>query len=194
MTRFGVHRGVMCQFAIYLHHYQSVFFVFFAATPAGIFVPLYPNPSNHGQTALLLSSKASIDDPFCKVRPISSRPLRRQCLRNGSVVNLMGALPFNLLTTSCSRSTSNSRPASASSANATQSASDKVTGNMPFCIALFLKMSAKLGAIMHRIPKSLLVKTTISQKWTEICRTQLTDSMEHVHETNRIQSSCRWTR
>ena len=136
---------------IHFHH-QSIFPVF----RRGIFLPLYPNPSSHGHNSLRRCSNFSTAPAFCSVRAMSSNPFSKQCLRNGSVVKGIAGFPFCRRTSCFSRSTSSSSPASASSASALHSSAGRATGNMPFCIVLLQKMSAKLGAIMQRIPKSFL--------------------------------------
>ena len=135
--------------------HQSILLVF-CAIVTGILPPSYPNPSSQGHSSLLLCSNVSIEVPLCIVSAISSNPFSRQCLRKGSVMKGIAALPFGRLTSCFSRSTSSSSPAPASSANARQFSSDRETGSMPFCIELLLKISAKLGAMTHRIPKSFL--------------------------------------
>lgn len=156
----------------------------------GILRPLYPNPSNHDHSSERLSSNVPIDFDFCKVNAISSSPLRRQCRRNGSTVNLIGVFPFALRTSSFSRSTSSSNPASASSANTPQSSCDSTMGSMPFCIELLRKISAILGAIMHRMPKSFLWQR-YSNKSRSVGVIALTSSKARAPESYRTQSSCR---
>lgn len=137
-------------------NYQSIFAGAFAAAAIGIFLPVYPNPSNQGHISLLLTSNDSMAATRCIVRLTSSSPLSKQCRRYRSKAKANGGLPPTRRISCSSKSTSSSSPASASSASTRQSATGSVIGNMPFCIVFVRKISAKLGAIMQRIPKSNL--------------------------------------
>mmetsp|Transcript_24501 Transcript_24501/g.39256 ORF Transcript_24501/g.39256 Transcript_24501/m.39256 type:complete len:219 (+) Transcript_24501:564-1220(+) len=90
---------------------------------------------------------------FCSVRPISSKPLIKQCLRNASTSK--GKLSPELrLTCWLGKSMVKGSLASASTINISTLSFGRIMGSMPFLKQLLKKMSAKLGAMMHRIPKS----------------------------------------
>src|SRR5262249_36926977 len=88
---------------------------------------------SHGWFIRCFSSNASIAGPFSKVRPTSSRPCKRQRLRNGSMSNLMQP-PSGPLISCFSRSmlTMALAPRSASSMSLSTSACGSWTGRMPF--------------------------------------------------------------
>ncbi|KAJ2972744.1 hypothetical protein NUW54_g12200 [Trametes sanguinea] len=83
--------------------------------------PLYPNPSSHGHSALLRFSNSSILSAFWSVSAMSSSPFSRQCRRNASTWNAHAGFPLARRTSCFSRSTSSSRPCSASSASSRHS-------------------------------------------------------------------------
>jgi hypothetical protein len=103
-------------------------------------------------------SKARILSAWRSVRPMSSRPLSRQCLRNGvdlegehhAAVGVDDHLPLQvdgqLVAGNASVSSSNSAIHLASPGSR--------IGSRPFLKQLLKKMSAKLGAISARKPKS----------------------------------------
>lgn len=159
VTRFAIfpttNSITLCSMYIVLDYHHSVFLFVFTGT-TGILFPLYPNPSSHGQTALLRSSNAVMASSFCSVSAMSSRPFNKQWRRKGSTVKRIAGFPFSRLTSCFSRSISSSTPASASMARSLHSAWESGTGSIPFCMALFRKISPKLGAITQRIPKSFL--------------------------------------
>mmetsp|Transcript_24428 Transcript_24428/g.67140 ORF Transcript_24428/g.67140 Transcript_24428/m.67140 type:complete len:268 (+) Transcript_24428:521-1324(+) len=92
---------------------------------------------------------------FCSVKPMSSRPLMRQCLRKGST-SKGTASPSSLKICCSGRSMVNFFFASASTINISTLSFVKVMGSMPFLKQLLKNMSAKLGAMMQRMPKSLM--------------------------------------
>mmetsp|Transcript_1696 Transcript_1696/g.4479 ORF Transcript_1696/g.4479 Transcript_1696/m.4479 type:complete len:431 (+) Transcript_1696:272-1564(+) len=100
-------------------------------------------------------SYASILAPFCKVSAMSSRPLSRQCLRKASISKTMGAPPGRVMVCE-GRSTLSAEPGDlvAVASSSSTVAAGRTIGRMPFLKQLLKKMSAKLGAITQRIPKS----------------------------------------
>lgn len=179
---------VMTLTEIQLSLYHSIFCPAFRAA-TGI-LPLYPRPSNQGHVLLRLCSNVWMDCAFCSVSAISSRPFNRQCLRNGSTVKGIGGFPFALRISCFSKSTSSSRPCSASSARAVHCSFGNATGSIPFCMVLLRKISAKLGAMMQRIPKSFLCNVIFSALRSNKANLveSLTDSKEHALESCHIQS------
>ena len=92
----------------------------------------------------------------CMVWPMSSRPFSSRCLRNGSISNAISS-PLGRTTTWRARSIGDAgvaahawRPPSAGRRPRAAGA----IGRMPFLKQLLWKMSAKLGAITQRMPKS----------------------------------------
>mmetsp|Transcript_464 Transcript_464/g.1511 ORF Transcript_464/g.1511 Transcript_464/m.1511 type:complete len:301 (-) Transcript_464:1415-2317(-) len=116
----------------------------------------YPAPSSHGVLRVRADSNFAIDSTFCSVSPISSRPLSRQCLRKASTSNLIGAgAPSPLTVMVCaSRSTEKAWCAMAAAISVSTSALGSVMGSMPFLKQLFLKISAMVVEITHRMPRS----------------------------------------
>mmetsp|Transcript_16435 Transcript_16435/g.48150 ORF Transcript_16435/g.48150 Transcript_16435/m.48150 type:complete len:220 (+) Transcript_16435:462-1121(+) len=90
---------------------------------------------------------------FCSVMPMSSRPLIRQFLRKASTSKGM-ASPLSLITRWPGRSMVSGFLASASCMSSSTLSLVMVMGSMPFLKQLLKKMSAKLGAMMQRMPKS----------------------------------------
>lgn len=168
--------------------YQSFLRAELLMGTTGTFFPWYPKPFNQGHVSVLRCSNASIAAPLCIVNAMSSRPFKRQCLRKGSILKGIGGSPFTRLISSFSRSTSKLRPSSASLANSQHCSWGMATGSIPFCIELLRKISAKLGAITHRIPKSFLYAvSTVSVMRDKL----LTNSKARAHGSSRSQNFSR---
>mmetsp|Transcript_48880 Transcript_48880/g.127649 ORF Transcript_48880/g.127649 Transcript_48880/m.127649 type:complete len:380 (+) Transcript_48880:253-1392(+) len=83
--------------------------------------------------------------------PMSSRPLRRQFFRKGSMSNEY-VVPHSRITLCDSRSISISLSASASASSSSTDSRGSVTGTMPFFMQFEWKMSANDDEMMARIP------------------------------------------
>ena len=99
----------------------------------------------------------------CIVKPMSSKPLIKQCLRNSSTSNGIFS-PFDRMTTWFGKSISSSCLALASAMSVFTVASSRTMGNMAFLKQLLKKMSAKAVEMMHRMPKSLIAHGACSRE------------------------------
>src|SRR6056297_3049095 len=108
-----------------------------------------------GRSCADFASKLSIAPTFSNVRPMSSNPLSRQCLRHVSTSNAK-AVPSAVVTVCASRSTVIRAfwPFSASFIRISTCSCGSAMGRIPFLKQLLKKMSAKDGAITQRMPKS----------------------------------------
>ena len=100
------------------------------------------------------ASNARISSACCSVRPMSSRPFSRQCLRNGSMSKWNAIAPSGVATVCRSRSIVSLKPGNAatSSNSRSTSTSGSTIGSRPFLKQLLKKMSAYDGAITARKP------------------------------------------
>mmetsp|Transcript_5226 Transcript_5226/g.16490 ORF Transcript_5226/g.16490 Transcript_5226/m.16490 type:complete len:249 (-) Transcript_5226:1212-1958(-) len=114
-------------------------------------------PSSHGHASDRFVSNASMASVLSSVRPMSSRPLRRLFLRNGSTSNAYaGPEPSARWTVCAARSTVSSPPAAATLSRSSTWSRGRMTGSMPFLKQLLKKMSANDVETRQRMPRSLM--------------------------------------
>src|SRR6056300_2028906 len=108
-----------------------------------------------GRAAPALASKLSIEAAFSRVKPMSSNPFNRQCLRNGSMSNLIPSPSDDMIV--CSSRLTSTRafaPFSASLINRSTCSCGSTIGSIPFLKQLLKKMSANDVETTTLIPKS----------------------------------------